>query len=111
MCTSSLSFEFSDQTFVVAFVELDVAGRKRFLFSAVCFSVHQFRNVGQAKFFIQRDEIRLYLSGAHQMNACQQHPIDVEQRLDPRRIIPLEQRPLRRREPKIMMTVMPSYTT
>ncbi len=49
--------------------------------------------------------------GTHQMNASQQHPVDIQKRLDPWRAFLLEQGPLRRGESKVVMAVMASHAT
>jgi hypothetical protein len=45
------------------------------------------------------------------MNTGQQHAINIEQRLNPRRVFLLEQIPLRRGESKVMLRVPPGHAT
>ena len=67
---------------------------------------HQVGDVGQLELLIQRDQVRLDLAGAHQVDAGEQHAIDVEQRLHPARRFLQEQLPLRLGEPEVVMRVM-----
>ena len=67
----------------------------------------QFENLRESELVIQCHQICFDLACSHQVNAGQQYAIDVQQRLDPSRLLLLEQTPLRLKEALIVMSVMP----
>src|SRR5262249_38233803 len=102
----SLGLKACDKALKFLLVKFGLVRFKRSLFRAVNFSVDQFRDIRQSELLVKPDEVRFDSSCAHQVNAGQKDAIDVKQWLDPRRILLLEEGPLRGRKAKIMMTVM-----
>ena len=55
---------------------------------------------------VQREKVGLDLSGTHQVDAGEEHTIDVQQRLYPRRVVLLKQVPLGGCETEVMVAVV-----
>jgi hypothetical protein len=87
-------------------VEGDVGVVERGVLGAGQLAGDQVRHVGQPELLVQPEQVRLDLAGAHQVDACQEHAVDVEQRLDPARALLLEQLPLRLGEAAVVVAVV-----
>src|ERR1700679_271808 len=88
-------------------VEVQVAIVKDRHFRPRHLARNQVINVRKSSVVIEMREIRLDLAGAHQANAGQEHAVDVKERLDPRRLLLLEEPPLSFRKAPVMVIVMP----
>ena len=105
------ALEFGAETLVFRFVEGRVGVSQRRIL-ALGLPLDQFGEVGQAEVLVERDEVRLNHAGPHQVDAREQHAIDIEQRLHPPRWWLLarafeEELPLRLGEPEVVVGMVP----
>src|SRR5262245_4326560 len=93
------------QALVFALVKADVGMFQRVVLAG-SFSGNEVGNVGQTRPFVQLPQVRVDYAGAHQVNAREQHAIDVEQRPHAPRSFLVEELPLRLRKAKVVMRVV-----
>src|SRR5205823_1409126 len=74
--------QFGEQPIVFPFVKLDIRLGERALLRAGEFAGDQVVDERQPRLGIQSEQVCLDLAGAQQVNAGQQHSVDVQQRLD-----------------------------
>src|SRR5512138_1710572 len=75
--------QFCAELLVLSLVEGEIGIIKHGLFLSGDFPGCEVGDKGEAGLFVQGEEIRLDLAGAHQVNAREEDPVDVEQRLYP----------------------------
>ena len=91
-------------------MERQLGGVERALFGALAFAGDQLRDVRQPGCGVEHGEVGDQFAGAQQVQAGQQDAIDVEQRLDARRLFAGEQLPLAHSEAEIVAHVLAGDT-
>src|SRR4051794_18674851 len=99
--------QFAPEAEVLAAVDVEVGLAQGGSLGPGQLAGNQFWHVRQRVPGVQREEVRLHLAGLHQVNARQQHPKDVQQRLDPPGALLREQLPLGLGEAEVMVRVVP----
>lgn len=98
-------FEGLDKAMVFGLVQGEFGGFEGGFFLAFEFAGDQIGQVGEAEFFVERDEIGFDVAGAHKVDAGEQDAVGIEQGLHPGRGFLLEEAPLGGGEAEVVVVM------
>ena len=96
----------SPQPYELLLEERDICIGERAVLRPTQLARHQIRDVAELKPLVERHQVGLDLARRHQVDARQQHPEHIQQRLDPTRRLVQKQPPLSLGEAKVVMRVV-----